>query len=144
VVGNSGPLAQTVGGLAITYGTPQVHYNNFYGNEPYDVTVVPSNDISGTHNYWGTVATVDILAHVYDWYDDTGRGRLLYIPYLQDPDPNAPVPPPTNLQAGFTDGSASLSWDAIPSTTTGYGYKVYYDSDASGPPYDGTGAAPWQ
>jgi hypothetical protein len=66
---------------------------------------------------------------------------LLYIPYLQDPDPNAPVPPPRNLRADFTGGSASLSWDAIPSTTTGYGYKVHYDTDASGPPYNGSGAA---
>jgi hypothetical protein len=51
------------------------------------------------------------------------------------------VPPPLNLRATFAGDSASLSWDAIPSTTTGYGYKVYYDTDASGPPYHGTGAA---
>ena len=116
-----------------------MHHNNFFGNEPYDVTVVSSNDISGTNNYWGTVTSVDILEQVYDWYDDSSRGRFLYIPYLQDPDPNAPVPPPQNLQANFIDDSASLSWDPIPSTTTGYGYKVYYDNDASGPPYNGTG-----
>ena len=137
VVGNTAisPTAM-IGGVAIN-GTPQFHHNNLYGNSNYDVVVQSSQDISGTHNYWGTVATVDILAHVYDWYDDSTRGRLLDIPYSQDPDPNAPVPPPQNLRAAFEGGSASLSWDAIPSTTTGYGYKVYYDTDASGPPYRG-------
>ncbi len=141
IVGNTtaSPTA-IIGGVSI-FRISQAHYNNLYGNFPYDVVVLSSDDISGTNNYWGTVATVDILAHVYDWYDDSSRGRLLYIPYLQDPDPNAPVPPPQNLQASFTDGSADLSWDAIPSTTTGYGYKVCYDNDAPSPPYDGTGAA---
>jgi len=138
VVGNSGPLTQTVGGLAID-GTPQVHYNNFYDNEPYDVVVRSSNDISGTHNYWGTVSSVDILAQVYDWYDDSGRGRFLYIPYLQEPSQDAPFPPPTGLTADLQDNSATLSWNAHPSFTTGYGYKVYYDSDNSIPPYEGTG-----
>ncbi len=141
VVGNTAisPTAM-IGGVAIN-GTPQFHHNNIYGNSNYDVVVLSSQDISGTHNYWGAVATVDILAHVYDWYDDSSRGRLLFIPYIQDPVPNAPVPPPQNLRATFAGSSASLSWDAIPSTTTGYGYKVYYDTDASGPPYSGTGAA---
>ncbi len=129
----------TIGGVTI-YGTPQFHQNNIYGNSNYDVVVLSSQDISGTHNYWGTVATVDILAHVYDGDDDSARGRLLYLPYVQDPVPNAPVPPPQNLRATFAGGLANLSWDAIPSTTTGYGYKVYYDTDASGPPYQGSGA----
>ena len=128
-----------IGGVAID-GQPQFHYNNLYGNSNYDVVVLFTSEISGTHNYWGTVATVDILGHVYDWYDNTSRGRLLYIPYLQDPDPVSPVPPPLNLWASFSGSSASLSWDAIPSTMMGYGYKVYYDNDASGPPYQGTGA----
>ncbi|PKO23059.1 MAG: hypothetical protein CVU38_06075 [Chloroflexi bacterium HGW-Chloroflexi-1] len=141
IVGNIAPTG-TIGGVAIR-GTPQFHHNNLYGNSNWDVGVMspPDINISGTHNYWGTVATEVILAHVYDWYDDSSRGRLLFIPYIQDPDPNAPVPPPWNLRANFAGGSVSLSWDAIPSTTTGYGYKVYYDTDTSGPPYHGAGAA---
>src|SRR3974377_1294430 len=97
----------TIGGVAIDdpYGISQFHGNNFYGNVPYDVVILSSVDISGTYNYWGTVASVDILAHVYDWYDDTSRGRLLFIPYLQNPDPNAPVPPPTNLRATLSINS---------------------------------------
>ena len=140
VVGNSGPAGSTVGGLEIVYNsTPQVHYNNFYGNEPYDVTVVSSDDISGTNNYWGTVSSVDILAQVYDWYDDSSLDKFLYVPYLQDPSPDAPFPPPIGLTADFQDSSVILSWDAHPSFTTGWGYKIYYDTDSSLPPYEGTG-----
>jgi len=142
IVGNTAiSPAPFIGGVDIE-GTPQFQHNNLYGNANYDLAVLSTeDDISGTLNYWGTVATADIQAHIYDWYDHAARGKLFYIPYLQDPDPDAPVPPPQNLRANFTDGSASLSWDAIPSTTTGYGYKVYYDTDASGPPYNGADAA---
>ncbi len=131
-----------IGGLAVN-GTPHVHDNNLYGNSNYDVVVLSSHyyDISGTYNYWGTVVDADISAHIYDGYDDANRAKFLYIPYLQDPASTAPVPPPGNLQANFASGYAALSWDAIPSTTTGYRYKVYYDNDAPGPPYNGTGAA---
>ena len=138
IVANSGPATETIGGVAI-YGTPQFHHNNLYDNGPYDVVVLSFSDISGTLNYWGTVDNVDILAQVYDWYDDTSRGRLLYIPYLQDPSPDAPVPPPQNFSVTFAGNTAQLSWDPIPSTTMGYGYKVYYDTDGPGPPYEGTG-----
>jgi len=89
IVGNTAP-AGIIGGVAIE-GTPQFHHNNLYGNSPYDVAVVTSSDVSGTNNYWGITATAVISAHIYDWYDDSSRGRLLFTPYLQDPDPNAPV-----------------------------------------------------
>lgn len=115
--------------------------NSVYGNLPYDLVVLSKYDIAGTNNFWGTSANVDILSHVYDWYDDPSRGRLVYVPYLQNPDPNSPVPPPLNLSGTFNDSSAVLTWDAIPSTTTGYRYKIYYDNDQSDPPYQGTGLA---
>lgn len=141
VVNNSGPLTQIIGGVAINviWYVPQVHNNNLYGNSPYDVVVVSSKDISGTNNYFGTTNNVNILAQIYDWYDDTARGRFLYIPYLQDPSPDSPVPPPQNLRGIFGNSSTTLMWNPIPSTLTGYGYKVYYATH-SGPPYDGTGA----
>jgi hypothetical protein len=138
VVGNTGPLAALASGVDIDR-TSQVHYNNLYGNDPYDVTVVSSDDISGTENYWGTASSVDIPEQIYDWYDEGSRGKFLYIPYLKDPSPDAPFPPPTGLTADFQDNTAILSWNIHPSFTTGYGYKVYYDTDSSIPPYEGTG-----
>jgi hypothetical protein len=144
VIGNIGPQTQIIGGVAIevlySYSAREGHYNNLYGNSPYDVVVVSSTDISGTNNYFGTTNNVNILAQIYDWYDDTARGRFLYIPYLQDPSPDSPVPPPQNLRGVFGSSSITLTWNPIPSTLTGYAYKVYYATH-TGPPYDGTGAA---
>jgi hypothetical protein len=141
IVGNyispSSPL-EIKGGLAVSEYT-QVHLNNLYGNEPYDVVVLSSSDISGTLNYWGTVNSADILSQVYDWYDDTSFGKLLYIPYLQEPSPDSPVPPPLHLVANYQGNTAVLSWEPLPSHTTGWGYKVYYDIDSQLPPYKGTG-----
>ena len=144
IIGNhiTTPPAQgaIIGGLAIDWGTAQVHFNNLYGNQPYDVVVLEyTTDISGTLNYWGTVNNVDILAQIYDWYDNNNRGKFLYIPYLQEPSPDAPFPPPLGLEASFQSDSVILTWEGLPSFGTGWGYKVYYDNDSSEPPFEGTG-----
>jgi hypothetical protein len=143
VVDNEASSNSIAGGVAFDKAflapSPEAHYNNFYDNGSYDVTIICSDDISGTNNYWGTGASDSILNQVYDWYDDNDRGKFLYVPYLQNPDSNAPLPPPTDLTADFQDDSANLSWTGLPSFTTGYGYKVYYDTDNAIPPYEGTG-----
>jgi hypothetical protein len=82
--------------------------------------------------------TVNINSQLYDWYDDSNRARLIYFPYLQDPDPNAPVPPPLNLRGNRNGAAAILSWNAIPSTNTVYRYKLYYGT-WPGFPYIGKG-----
>lgn len=151
IIGNRTIGSDTGGGVVITtglFGTADLgfHRNALYGNEPHDVTVVGGDDIDGTDNYWGTTESVNIVSQIYDWHDNSNRGRLLFLPYLQDPDPNAPVPPPLNVSAMLQDNSAIVKWDPIPSTATGYGYKLYYDTDMPGPPYSGTssdaGASP--
>lgn len=136
VVSNTGPAGLIIGGLAIN-GTPQVHHNNLFNNEPYDVVVLSSSDISGTLNYWGTEESIEILDQIYDWYDDSGRGRFLYLPFLTE----FHIPPPFGLTADFHDDSVDLRWDPHPYVIAGWGYNLYYDTDTSGPPYEGTGTA---
>jgi parallel beta-helix repeat protein len=138
VLGNVGSATASSGGLEID-GTPEVHYNSFYGNLPFDVTVVSSNNISGTHNYWGTVNSADILAHVVDRHDNTSLGEFLYDPYLLEPSPDTPFPPPLGLVGNFLNDSVSLSWQPLPIFETGWGYKVYYDNDSFIPPFEGMG-----
>lgn len=140
---NSNVIVGNVGSgvtLDMTFNISSIefHQNDLYGNSSYDVIVKRGYDIDGTNNYWGTTSSVDILAQVYDWYDDSSRGRLLYLPYLQEPSPDVPISPPLNLQVVTNGNSATLSWDALPSTTTGYGYKVYYGTN-NVPPYNGSG-----
>lgn len=143
VVGNTSASTATVGGIFAHrhtyYHVIQIHHNNIYGNSPYDAMVIHyTEDVNATNNYWGTTSAATIEEHIYDQQDDLGRGRIFHDPYLQDPDPDAPVPPPQNLQADFND-SVKVTWDPIPSSTAVYGYKVHY-GHTPGPPYDGTGA----
>jgi hypothetical protein len=138
IVGNMAPPALLAGGVRLS-GPAQMHHNLIYGNGPYDGTVISSNDVSGTLNYWGTVDLMEIGDQIYDWHDDSYLGRLFFYPILEDGDATAPVPPPVNFAASWQDSSVALSWDAIPSTSASYSYTVYYDSDGAGPPYDGTG-----
>lgn len=99
--------------------------------------VLSSSDISGTLNYWGTTESVDILGQIYDWYDDNSRGRFLYLPFLSE----LYIPPPFGLRADFHEDSIDLGWDSHPYVIAGWGYNLYYDTDTSGPPYEGTGTA---
>jgi hypothetical protein len=138
VIGNVGSDTASAGGLEI-FGTPEVHFNTFYGNLPFDVTVDSSDNISGTNNYWGTANSVDILAHVVDWHDDNSLGELLFDPYLLEPSPDTPIPPPLGLVGDFLEDSVSISWQPLPMFETGWGYKVYYDNDSFLLPFEGMG-----
>ncbi|MBC8505863.1 MAG: fibronectin type III domain-containing protein [Anaerolineales bacterium] len=139
VVGNAAtPNADTAGGVSVD-GTPQLTRNNIYGNLPYDFVLVSPDDVPGADNYWGAVSDLDILEGVYDWYDDSSRGKLLFVPYLDMLSSDAPFPPPTNVNADIEENSIILSWNAHPGFTDGWGYRVYYDTESPLPQYEGTG-----
>lgn len=126
IVGNEGA------GLLVSQ-TGSFHYNTIYGNRPYDVQIKGRNNIDGTNNYWGTQETVDIVRQVYDISDDSNVGQLSYIPYLQQPDIDSPVAPPTGVNINQFSDAVTLSWDALPSDTVGYGYKIYYGPNTDFP-----------
>jgi hypothetical protein len=139
----------TVGGVTVN-GQPQVHYNNLYGNRPYDVEVSSVDVVSGTLNYWGPSACAVIAGQIYDGADELGRGRLLYAPSLYSPVPVAQLSAPTNLVVTTGEFTATLNWTPIPpipnigcrnpgSSGLDVGYRVYYDTDGPCPPYDGRG-----
>ena len=145
VVGNSGPPDSRSGGIEIDGGS-QVHYNTIYANEPFDVTVISRGDISGTLNFWATADNANILDRIHDWYDDNNRGKFLFIPFESSAAPDSPLPPPSGLALSQltpgNDGKLTLSWPGSPSFTTGWGYKLYYDTDDPIPPYEGTSLGP--
>lgn len=144
VVGNIGPANSTVGGYtgySISITPLEVHFNAFYGNKPYDVTVYGNYDINGDNNYWATDISLDISTHIHDWYDDSLLGKFLFIPYLNSIDPQTPLPPPINLSKNNSGNSITLTWDPSPIVQSGWGYKVYYDTDQGIPPFEGIGLA---
>jgi len=90
------------------------------------------------NNYWGTTNTSEIDQKIYDFYDDFTAGKVIYEPILTVPNNNAPIPPPMGLTADAGDTTIDLSWE-VGTVTDLAGYRIYYDTDASGMPYDGTG-----
>ena len=95
-------------------------------------------NLDATSNWWGTTDSAEIADKIYDWFDDSTKGLVDYIPYLTSPDTDAPISPPTGLTATLSGASISLSWSPNLESDLS-GYKVYYDTD-SGFPYSGTGA----
>jgi hypothetical protein len=147
VVDNQGPAQEFAGGIEYDPGSAgaMVHHNNLYQNKPYDAAL-PANpgatgvsEIDATQNYWGTNQSSNISKQIYDWNDDHGLMRLLYIPYLQEAERSAPVPPPLNLRGVSAPGTVHLAWDPVPDPAAGYGYKIYYAIYNSEPPYTGSG-----
>jgi hypothetical protein len=48
------------------------------------------------------------------------------------------LPAPQNVKASRGDRKITITWDTVSGAS---GYRIYYDTDQSGPPYNGTGAA---
>lgn len=80
-------------GAYYIWGVSSFHYNWFIKNTYYDVSVGSSSDVDGTLNYWQVTESTDILNQVFDWYDNSALGKLLYNPFLTAPDDGAPQPP---------------------------------------------------
>ncbi|MCP8309548.1 MAG: right-handed parallel beta-helix repeat-containing protein [archaeon] len=81
--GNSGiclnkPLAQYPGSALI-------QYNNIYQNAYYDIKNDNPLDINAANNWWGTTNETLIKEHIYDYYDNYYRGKVLYKPCLSTP-----------------------------------------------------------
>jgi hypothetical protein len=95
--------------------------------------------LNAESNWWGTTSSAAIQALIYDWFDDSSKGIVDFIPYRSTWNPDAPVSPPIGLEVTPGLNSVGLSWLANPESDV-LGYKVYYDTDA-GFPYNGTGAS---
>jgi parallel beta-helix repeat protein/predicted outer membrane repeat protein len=148
VLTNTAP-GGTSGGISID-GQPQIHYNNLYDNQPYDVEVVSADNASGTLDYWGPSTCTAIPGQIYDGNDMPGRGQLLYAPSLYSPVPLAQLSAPTNLTIATDESATTLTWTPIPSIPdvgchppghagSDIGYRVHYNVTNPCPPYVGEG-----
>lgn len=148
VVTNTGS-GGTVGGVSIS-GQPMLQYNNMHGNQPYDAEVVSSLAVSGTLNYWGSLACLSIPNRIYDGNDAPGRGKLTYAPSLYSPVPVAQLNAPTGLTMDGDNDTLSLSWTPLPalpavgcrlpgSSAPDLTYRVYYSNHSACGPFDGDG-----
>lgn len=91
-------------------GSPltSVTQNNIFGNTDFDLRRETSDDISIANNWWGTTNSSLIDQHIYDFYDDFQVGKVVYVPFLNSPNIQAPAVPTFMITASSgTGGSIS-------------------------------------
>ncbi|MCB2219784.1 MAG: T9SS type A sorting domain-containing protein [Bacteroidetes bacterium] len=84
--GNSNPV---IGNTATTTC-------NIFGNGPYAVYNNTSNNIDARYNYWGTGDSAMIASRIYDKYDNTAKGIVIFADFAQVPS----IPSPTMILSG--------------------------------------------
>ncbi|MCD4790873.1 MAG: hypothetical protein K8R37_12820, partial [Bacteroidales bacterium] len=69
---------------------------NLFGNGPYEVYNNTSNNIDARYNYWGTGDSAMIASRIYDYYDNTAKGIVIFEDFAQIPS----IPTATTLLSG--------------------------------------------
>ncbi|MDY6960136.1 MAG: lectin like domain-containing protein, partial [Halobacteriota archaeon] len=85
-------------GFYLTGGSTgnEIFFNNIYANSAYGFVNNQSSDVDATQNWWGTTVNDTINASIYDHYDDSSLGEVIYIP-KQSSYIHAPVPEVTTM-----------------------------------------------
>ena len=112
-----------------------VDFNNF-DNLNYNFENGSSSSFTFENNWWGSTNDDTINTSIFDVYENLDLGVVDYVPFLITPNTDAPPIPAQNVTlTGSGDDFVSLSWDASELGDLA-GYKVYYDTDESGYPYE--------
>ena len=128
VLNNVVPGSIDAGGVSINSSTLPVNYNNIYNNSGVDLynnNRQGSPNLNAENNWWGTTVESEILAKIYDWFDDATLGIVDYSPYETAIRTDAPISPPTGLAVSTTDTDIILTWSPNPEGDVA-GYKVYW------------------
>jgi hypothetical protein len=100
--------------------------NNIYNNTNYNI-YLPSgatNNVNATNNWWGTTNTQTINQTIYDFKNDFNLGKVNFVPFLTEPNPQAPIAPtvlptptiePTATPSTQSPSSTSLNPSSSPS-----------------------------
>jgi len=74
---------------------PRIRYNNIYSNGGYNIKLVKikpgeqSPDIDAQNNWWGTDDKATIAKNIFDKFDKTGLGEVVFTPYASKKIANA-------------------------------------------------------
>ena len=70
-----------------------INYNNIQNNSNYNLFMGSKDNINATYNWWGTTDTQTINQTIYDFKKDFGLGKVTFVPFLTEPNPEAPKMP---------------------------------------------------
>jgi len=76
-------------GLYVSQPTATILNNNIYGNQ--ENMAISTANINATNNWWGTTDIPGINQTILDFKNDFNRGNVTFIPFLEKPNPSAPI-----------------------------------------------------
>jgi parallel beta-helix repeat protein len=66
--------------------------NNIQDNSDYNLYLEDTpNNVDATYNWWGTTNEQSISQSIYDFKNDFNLGKVDFVPFLTEPNPEAPV-----------------------------------------------------
>ncbi len=88
--------------------------SNIFGHNRYEIRNNSPSDVDARLNYWGTADEMTINLKIFDEFDDSSKGEVIYKPFLTSLAPYAPEFPRTvELQQPHTAGVTLNSGDRI-------------------------------
>ncbi len=84
-----------------------------------------NEDGSVSNNFWNTGSDSIIKQLIWDNNDNPALGKLEYLPFLADPDTNAPPAPPLNAKKQWVNDKVRVSWKKGKEKDL-KGYRLYY------------------
>ncbi len=83
--------------------SPLISGNNIYGNINYNINSSVSDNINATYNWWGTT---NINETIFDFKNDFNLGTVNFVPFLTEPNLNAPAIPAFTISASVNAGGS--------------------------------------
>ena len=129
-------IYSTLGAGANETSNPSITNSNFYNNQYGIYNLENSNIISATNNYWGNPSGPYHPNQNPEGLGDSTNQFVNVDPWLSMPNIDAPPIPTSNLLISDSGNDFfSLTWDESELGDLA-GYKVYYDTDEIGYPYE--------
>ena len=92
-----------------------IEYNNIQNSTQNSVYLATSSNIEASNNWWGTTDTQEISNSIFDFEEDFNLGKVNFVPFLTEPNPDAPEIPPLTTSP---TPSPTLTPTTTPSPTT--------------------------
>lgn len=106
-----------------------IHYNNFVSTiDSASFINEYAADVDARFNYWGINDTVAINKTIIDLYDNPIAGEVIYKPFIEMPDPDAPISKPQLVFKRLVNNAVTVTWSANGEADLA-GYKVYYQNN---------------
>ncbi len=85
--------------------------SNLFGHAQYDLYNDSFSPVTATGNYWGSGDAYRIMGHIFDFFDDNGKGEVDFGSFLNQAAPDAPAP--VVMVAGVIRDNSGLGREGV-------------------------------